>query len=66
MITVFALYAIQTVGFAATSDGYGTKRQVHEKQEYRLSGEFLGKERCEQAAKELGLTYKCLDTGRTR
>lgn len=65
MITIYALYTLQTVGFAATVSTVHLPK-TYEKQEYRLSGEFSGKERCEKAAKELGLSYKCLDTGRTR
>lgn len=64
MVTIYALYTLQVVVLSATR--YSNLREIEQKQEYRLSGEFLGKERCEQAAKELGLTYKCLDTGRTR
>lgn len=64
MVTIYALYTLQIVALSATR--YSNLREIEQKQEYRLSGEFLGKERCEQAAKELGLTYKCLDTGRTR
>jgi len=65
MITIYALYTLQTVGFAAAGKDERYQK-TFQKQEYRLSGEFQGKERCEQAAKELGLNYKCLDTGKTR
>lgn len=66
MITIYALYTLQTVGFAAAGGNDQRQHGTFTKQEYRLSGEFLGKERCEKAAKELGLSYKCLDTGTTR
>lgn len=64
MITIYALYTLQTVGFAGVGASTSYQR-TYEKQEYRLSGEFQGKERCEQAARGLGLNYKCLDTGKT-
>lgn len=66
MITIYVLYTLQTVGFAAAKRDYNSERRLNYYQEYRLSGEFQGNERCEQAARELGLNYKCLDTGKTR
>ncbi len=64
-MTIFTLYIWTIVGFAGAQ--YSSLERQWERQDWRQQGEFAGKEKCEEAARQLGLSrYKCIDTGRVK
>lgn len=62
-MTIFTLYVWTMVGFAGAQ--YSSLERTWERHDWRQMGDFVGQEKCAQAARQLGLQkYQCVDTGR--